>query len=307
MKIFSLIGFPLFLTLTLTAQETVRENSFSVRDFILAKDSIFLIEKRDVKYYDLSLKSSQVHSYFIGGYGLEIYNDEKNNEIITVSNEFIQNVCSLRFYNKSAKTVEQVYYYKGGKSLDVLIITELEYAILSLSNNKIIVVDFSKKPAFEVIHDIQLNSLSRKIIYQGNKLYYATDLGDIYTYDLSSEKRSLIYSYGKKITDFLITKGQIIFSTIDGEVMNYSMADKGLSKLMLEDDFVLNMIRFQENKLVCGTFKGQIIIINFKNMNSINKLKYHKQSVIKIINTSKNEFYSSSIDKTIKKWTLNLN
>ncbi|GAA4268729.1 hypothetical protein [Hyunsoonleella aestuarii] len=305
MKIFSLLGFLVFLPFTLTAQETVRSNSFSVRDFIIEKDSIFLIEKRNVMYYDLSVESSQFHSYFIGGYGLEIYNDERNNEIITVSNEFIQNVCSLRFYNKSSKKVEQVYYYKGGKSLDVLIIQELKYAILSLSNNKIIVVDFSKKPTFEIIHDIQLNSVSRKIIYQGNKLYYAADHGNIYVYDLSSEKSSLIYSYGKEITDFFMDKRQIIFSTIDGEVINYNKVDNGLSKLVIENDFVLNMINFQEDKLVCGTFKGQIIIINYNDMSIINKLKYHKQSVIKIINNSKNEFYSSSIDKTIKKWTLN--
>jgi WD40 repeat protein len=305
MKIFNLLVFFIFLSIGLEAQETFLRNSFSVRDFFVKNDSIFLIEKRDVKYFNYAIENRLVQTYFIGGYGLEIFDDPQNNEIITVSNEFTQTVSSLRFYNKSSKLVEEVYYCKEGKSLDALIIPELKYAVMSLNNNNISIVDYSKKPSFKVVDNIKLKSMSRRVIYKDNELFYITDLGEIFRYNFKTKKNILFHAGGKKITDFVIYNQYIVYTTFEGEVVRYNTHDNTMIKTRIENNFVLNTITYQQNKLICGTFKGSIILLDMDEMSIQKTLNYHKRSVIKIINSHDNVFYSSSIDKTIKKWEIN--
>lgn len=304
MKIFNFIVLLLF-AFSVEAQETFLKNSFAVRDFFVKKDSIFLIEKRDVKYFNSSKENSPIQSYFIGGYGLEIYDDSENNEVITVSNEFHRTVSTLRFYNKSSKKVEHVYYYHEGKSIDGLIMPELKYAAMSLNNSKIIIINYTKKPSFKVEHEIQLNSMARRLIYQNGYLFYVTDLGEIYKYNLKTKENTLLFDYDKKITDFAIFNNIIIYSTIDGGIIKYNTIKKSISKIQVKDNFVLNLLHFEDDKLICGTFKGSIVLLDVEKMSVIKELNYHKRSVLKIVNYKNSEFYSSSIDKTIKKWTLN--
>lgn len=305
MKTCNFMIFFLLCSYALQAQETFLSNSFSVRDIIVQKDSVFLIEKRDVKYFNYNIENSPVHSYFIGGYGLGIYNDSINNELITVSNEFHRTVSSLRFYNKSSKKVEEVYYYHKGKSIDALIIPELKYAVMSLNNNKIIIVDYTKKPSFKLFDEIQLKGMSRRLIYEKGFLFYFTDLGEMYKYNLKTKENILLYACGKRITDFVMFNGFIVYSTDDGEIIKRNSLTGNTNKIMINDNLVINLLHFDFNKLICGTFKGEIIIINTDDMSILKRLNFHKQSVIKIINSKQNEFYSSSIDKTIKKWKLN--
>lgn len=304
MKIFNFIVLLLF-AFSVKAQETFLNNSFAVRDFFLKKNSIFLIEKRDVKYFNYSKENSPIQSYFIGGYGLEIFDDSENNEVITVSNEFHRTVSTLRFFNKSSKKVEHVYYYHEGKSIDALILPELKYAAMSLNNNKIMIVNYTKKPSFKVEHEIQLKAMARRLIYKNDFLFYVTDLGEIYKYSLKTKENTLLFDYDKKITDFAIFNNAIIYSTIDGEIIKYNTIKKSVSKIQVKDNFVLNSLHFKEDKLVCGTFKGSIILLDIEKMTIIKELQYHKRSVNKIVNYKNNAFYSSSIDKTIRKWTLN--
>lgn len=302
MKIFT-TSFLLFLvSFNIEAQETILRSDFSVRDFFIARDSIFLIEKRDVKIFD---KKNVVKNYFIGGYGLKIFDDYENNNIITVSNELENTVSSLRFYNKSSKKVEDVFYYKEGKSLDALIVKNLKLAILSLDNNKIIVVNYSKKPTFNVIHEINLNSISRKIIYNNNALFYINDLGEFYKYDFSTKKNTLLYVTGKKILDFSIFNNYMIYATIDGEIVKHNNKSNTNETLKIDNNFVITSVKFKQNKLICGTFKGAIIVLDVENMVIIKQLNYHKRSILSIVNKNNDKLYSSSIDKTIKQLKIN--
>ncbi|MCL8008104.1 hypothetical protein [Gelidibacter japonicus] len=286
------------------AQETLLRNNFSVRDFFIKKDSIFLIEKRDVSYFNYLEKNRTVQTYFIGGYGLEIYDDSKNNQIITVSNEFSRPVSSLRFYNKSFKEVKDVYYYTEGRSLDAIIIPDLNYAILSLSDKKIIVVNYEKKPDYEISHNITLSSIARSMAFKDGYLYYATDLGEIFKYNFATKENTILLAYEKMITDFTIFDKYIVFTTKEGEIVKFSFENGFISKLDLSTDFILNSIQYQKDQLICGTFKGKILVINVETMSILDQLNYHKRSILKIVNYKNNEFYSSSIDKTIKKWKL---
>jgi hypothetical protein len=294
----------ILISMGLQAQETFLRNKFSVRDFFIKQDSIFYIEKRDVIYFRNQDKTGAINTYFIGGYGLEIYDDSKNNQIITVSNEFPRPVSSLRFYNKSIKIVEDVYYYTQGRSLDALILPDLNYAVLSLSDKKIIVIDYEKKPAFVIRHNITLKSIARKIIFKEGYLYYVTDLGEIFKYNFTTKENTILLAYGKLITDFVLFDQYMVFTTKEGEILKYSFVNGIVSKLNIGNDFVLTSTRYQKDKLIMGTFKGNIIVLDAKTMSILNQFNFHKRSVLKIVNYKDNEFYSSSIDKTIKKWKI---
>jgi hypothetical protein len=146
--------------------------------------------------------------------------------------------------------------------------------------------------------------MSRRLIYQKGYLFYFTDLGEMYRYDLKTKENTLLYACGKRITDFTVSNNFLVYSTEEGEITKINMIDKTTASIRINDNFVLNSLQYDNNKLICGTFKGLIIVIDTDNMTLINQLNYHKRSVLKIINGNKNEFYSSSIDKTIKKWII---
>ncbi len=304
MKTFKKTLLFIVISISLNAQETILKTDYSVKDFTVANDSIFLIDKRDVKYFSLTKAHTTDNIFFIGGYGLKLVVNEKGNEIITIANEFQKPVTSLRFYNKKTKNIEQVFYYQKGKCLDALLILERNYAVLSLSDQKIIVVDYSKKPTFEITHTIPLKAISRKVIYKADNLYYVTDIGAIYKYNLKNKSNTLIHSCGNIITDIALFNNYIIYTTIKGEIVKYNINSQNVQKLNIKDNFVLNSQNIQENKLICGTFKGSILLINTGNLSILKQLNYHKRSVLKIEKAKGNEFYSSSIDKTIKKWKI---
>lgn len=204
----------LLLPFSSAGQEVIKKSNFPVRDFYVSQDSMWFIKKRDVHIIDRS--NNNETNYFIGGYGLEIFVDSTNNEIITASNELVRNISSVRFYNKNTKKVEDVFYYKRGKIIDFLIIPELNIFVLSLTNKKIIFINFEEKPAFRKAIEIELDALSRKLIYKNNKLYYITDLGEIYQYDLASNTKELLYRADSIITNFYLESNIIIYATING-------------------------------------------------------------------------------------------
>jgi WD40 repeat protein len=60
-----------------------------------------------------------------------------------------------------------------------------------------------------------------------------------------------------------------------------------------------------KNKLICGSWNGEIYVIGITDFAIEKTLKHHNRSVMKIANYKDNIFLSSSLDKTIKKWKLN--
>lgn len=299
-KIFLLL---LFVSFWANAQKTFINSDFAIRDFFIELDSVYYIEKRNVKNFDINTQKVSPEGYFIGGYGLKIFDDVENNQIITVSNEFEKTVSSIRFYDKYSKKVENVFYYKKGKAINTLIIKEYKYAVLSMNNNRIIVVDYSAKPFFKIVHDIVLNSFSRDLYYQDNTLFYATDLGNIYTYNFLTKKNKLLLSNGELITNLTPYGNNIIFTTINGGILKYNTCNKTVLDTKIQNNYILNAI-LDENKLICGTFNGSIIVLSTENMKIISELNYHKRSVLKITKDNENNYYSSSIDKTLKKWKI---
>jgi WD40 repeat protein len=303
MKVIKTIIIFLLFPFSMIGQEVVKKTNFPSRDFYISQDSIYFIEKRDVHIIDKT--SNNETDYFIGGYGLELFVDEINNEIITASNELVRNASSIWFYNKSTQKVGNVFNYRKGRIIDFLIIPELNMFVLSLTNKKIIFIDFKERPTFRKAIEIKLDALSRKLIYKNNKLYYATDLGQIFQYDLSRNTQKLLYKENNTITDFYLESNIILYATINGQIVKVDLLTSNIEELNIGDDFIINSLYNERNKLICGSWKGLIYVVDVLNFRIVNELKYHKRTVLKITNYKDNIFYSSSLDNTIKKWILN--
>ena len=119
--------------------QTLISEDFAIRDFTVSEDSIYYIKKRDL--YLLDRKSNTKRSFFLGGYGLKLKTQQFDNNMITVANELVDTVSSVRFYNKNKKEFEYEFYYKKGKILDFLDIPEASVFVCSLTNKKIAIVE----------------------------------------------------------------------------------------------------------------------------------------------------------------------
>ncbi|MCB0745486.1 MAG: hypothetical protein KDC67_16385, partial [Ignavibacteriae bacterium] len=281
--------------------ETIKKTEYAVRDFCVSKDTIYYIEHRDIHVENTDTKVES--SFFIGGYGLEMFN-LNSNEIITTSNELVQNVSSFRFYQKNANEVKEVYYYKKGRTIDFLKIPDKNIFAFSSTDKKITFINFDNRPIFKKEVEINLNSYSRKLIFKNNNLYFITDLGDIYKYDLSNNKKELLYKANEILTDFYVDEQTIIYTTISGKISKINLKNNKLQTLNINRNFIVNVL-YSNNKLICGSWKGDIFVIDINKFKITKELKYHNSTVLKILNYKDNVFYSSSIDKTIKKWYLN--
>lgn len=83
------------------------------------------------------------------------------------------------------------------------------------------------------------------------------------------------------------------------------MLTNNKEELNLGDNFIINSLYNEQNKLICGSWKGLIYVIDILNFRIIKELNYHKRTVLKVLNYKDNIYYSSSLDNTIKKWILN--
>lgn len=120
-----------FLCFNIFGQEIILETKFAVRDFKIKGSTLVYIEKRDIKSYNLIAKRADTlfpnNSFFIGGYGLNIFYPKDTNQIITASNESVRNFSSIRFYDIQKKEVNKYEVYYPTKLMDFLVIPEERY------------------------------------------------------------------------------------------------------------------------------------------------------------------------------------
>jgi hypothetical protein len=259
------------------------------------------MKKRDVYLLDKETGSSK--SFFMGGYGLKLESDKKSNNLITVANELVDTVSSVRFYNKRQEKFEYEFYYKEGKILDFLNIEDASIFVLSLTNNSIVFYDYKDRPEFIKIIEINSNSLSRKLINKDKILYFATDNGEVYKYDYHNYSKSLMYDAKALITQFEITQDELIYTTIEGKIVKVNLNTGKSSNLELDNNFISALL-LKDDQLYCGSWNGSIYVIDLKTFTIIDELNIHKRAVLKVKHYN-NNFYSSSLDKTIKSWSTN--
>lgn len=295
-----------FITLPILGQEatTVVSEDFAIRDFEITKDSIFYIKKRSANLYAKSDGSKL--DYFIGGYGLKIKAQQGSNTIITASNELVDTVSSVRFYNKKINDFDDVYYYRKAKIIDFLLIPEASLFVLGLTNNKIVFIDYEERPYFYKTIELDLPSLPRKLIQIENLLYFATDNGEIYKYNYHNYEKTLLYKTDQIITELVILEDQLVYTTIEGEIAHYDLKTQALKELKIDNNFVSAML-FHDSKLFCGSWNGLIYVIDMDSFQFEKELRFHKRAILNIKKDTNNTIYSSSLDRTIKTWNLKTN
>jgi outer membrane protein assembly factor BamB len=282
--------------------ETVLRSDFVIRDFNIFKDSIFYIKKRNAYLFDKKTKTSK--NYFIGGYGLKVNTHENANTILTVANELVDTVSSVRVYNKKLDKFEAEFFYKKGKILDFLLLEDEKLFVLSLTTNKIIFINYKDRPEYYKTIEINLNSLSRKLLYKDNMLYFATDNGNIYQYDFLNYKKTLIHNGKKGITDFTFFNDTLIYSTIEGDIVKVTLSTNKKIEIKIDNNFISTFLKFN-NTLICGSWNGKIYILNIDTFTVNKELNFHKRAIITIKKDENNNIYSSSLDNTIKSWKIN--
>lgn len=282
--------------------ETVIKTDFVIRDFEVFKDSVLYIKKRHAFLFDNKTKTSK--SYFIGGYGLKLNTQKNSNTIITVANELVDTVSSVRSYNKKLGKFDAEFFYKKGKILDFVLLEEAKLFVLSLTTNKIIFIDYKDSPEYHKTIEIKLNSLSRKLLYKDNMLYFATDNGNVYKYDFLNYEKTLVHTGNSVITEFALFENTLIYTTIKGEIVKVNLNTKETSNIKIDNNFISTFLKY-DSQLICGSWSGRIYVIDMKTLTINKELNFHKRAIIRIKKDEDSYIYSSSLDKTIKKWKFN--
>ena len=281
--------------------ENIIHSDFTIRDFIVEKDSVFYIKKRNL-YHHINNQSKPDSKRFVGGYGLKVFKNKKN-ELITVSNELVENVSSIRYFEKNKNQPKHVFYNYEGKILDAVIIPDKKLIALSLITSKIIFIDYSKKPKFVKIAEIKMDALSRKIRYIGENLFFATDNGGFYKYDIGTYEKNKIFQDKGIITDFIIEDDGMFYSNINGEIKKIDFKSEKRDVFTVKGSFITTLLS-NEKELICGSWNGEILIIDKKTLKPSKRKKIHSKAILKTYKQKNDDevFYSSSIDKTIKMW-----
>ena len=296
----------LLLSVGLYSQEIIVNTKFAVRDFKIKDSTLVYIEKRNIKSVNLQTKKPDTlftkNSFFIGGYGLNIFYPKDTNQIITASNELVRNVSSIRFYDLQKKAVNKYEVLYPTELMDFLIIPEKRLFFLSKKDLSIEIFKYGSKPRYQKQNVITLDSFARKMQFYNEKLYYITDSGKLYEYDFELNKVSLLYQGNTILVNFVINDIDIFITTDKGEVVKVNMTNKETSKLKVSNEIIEAIAVVDTNKIVVGDWAGNIYVLS-NQLENIHQFKLKKR-IIKIRSNSKNVFFTSSDDFTIRKWHL---
>jgi len=283
--------------------ETLFKTDFAVRDFQFVNDTIFYIKERDLSF--LSDKSKENISLFIGGYGLEFSCLINHNTILVAANELVENKSSIRFFNKSKLKFDHVFYNNNEKILDIEVIDDAKIIAAGLLSKKLVFFDYSNPQRIIKTIELKLDAFCRKVKYIDNKVYFATDKGEIYTYNIYTYKKELIFKAKSVITDFMVEENYLYYSTLNGEIAKVNMLENNKATHFVDNDFVTTFV-VDNGHVVCGTWFGNVINLNKKEFEIISNKKVHSRTILRLIKHPNSEFYfSSGLDHTIKKWILN--
>ena len=292
-------------------QETLINAGFSIRDFFIDDQTLLYIEKRDIKNYNLNLKTRDTlinpEGFFIGGYGLKLSYDKTNKKIVTASNELIRDISSIRFYDTEKKNINKFHVYYTTKLVDFLISPKDSMFFLSKKNKWLEVYRYNASPTrYKKIDSIKTSSFSRKLRFNSNQLFYITDKGEVIIYNTLKRSKKLLYKHGTILVNFCLSKDfkKIYVTTSQGQLIIIDINGKTKPIIVNLGDSIIEAIDIVADKyIITGNWKGKIKIIDIKTLSVIKEFN-NKKRIIKIL-AKDNYFYTSSSDRTIKRWKIN--
>lgn len=308
MRLFLFLLSLLFFNISYT-QEIVLKTNFPIRDFKINDNTIVYIEKRDIKFFNLiSKKEDSVikkNGYFIGGYGLNIYYPKADDFIITSSNELIKDRSSIRFYDIKTKEVNKYHVHYNTELMDFLLLPNKEMFFLSKKNHTIEVYKYGGKPLYKLTDKITIDSFSRKLKFNNNKLYYITDSGKLFEYNIENKEKKLIYDSDNILTNFVFDNeyNNVYITTFNGKLIKVNVNNNLENKEIFIGDTVIEALDFQDDYIITGDWKGVIKLIRKETL-KVDKEYKIKKRIIKIRVKDNSTFYTSSADKTLRKWSV---
>lgn len=308
MKVFN---FLLILSaIQLNAQEIIFKTNFPVRDFFIEDSTVVYIEKRSVKSYNMQTNRPDTlfknNDFFVGGYGLKVFKDSTNNKIITASNELIRDISSIRFYDIATKAVNKYHVYYTTEIMDFLIIPSEKLFFLSKKNLQIQVLKYGGKQRYILKDSIKLDAFSRKMSIYNENLFYITDSGKLFRYNFKSHEKKLIFKGNEMLVNFVINKktNQLFITNIKGDLISLDLKDKYITKKIKLGNTITEAIKIVDDKhIVTGDWNGHIYVIDQLSLDILKQ--YNNKSRIIHIDSIDDEIYTSSVDCTIKKWSIN--
>ncbi len=290
-------------------QELVLKTNFTVRDFQIVDSTLVYIEKRDIKSYNLISRTNDTlfknGSFFIGGYGLRIFYSKKQKTIITASNELVKNRSSIRFYNTEKKDINKFHVLYDTELMDFFIQPNDSLFFLSKKDSTIIGYKYGNKPRYKKTDSIKTDSYARNIKLLNSTLIYLTDSGKVFQYNLKTKKNKLLYEGENLLVSFIFDKNykNIYATTFDGKIIKISLSNPLESQEYNFGNHIIEAINIYMDKyLIVGDWSGQIGIIDI-NTNEVVKKHNDKKRIVKII-VKGDYFYTSSSNRTIKKWKI---
>ncbi|MCF6280350.1 MAG: hypothetical protein L3J14_08390 [Flavobacteriaceae bacterium] len=290
-------------------QEIVLKTNFPIRDFKINDNTIVYIEKRDIKNFNLITKKTdsliQSNGYFIGGYGLNIYYPKTNDFIVASSNELNKDRSSIRFYDFETKEVDKYHVHYNTELIDFLLLPDKKIFFLSKKNKSIDVYKYGETPLYKLIDKVTLDSFSRKLKFNNNKLYYITDSGKLFEYNVENKEKKLIYDSDNILTNFVFDNksNNIYITTFNGKLIKVNVNNSLENQEIFIGDTVIEALDIQKDYIITGDWNGLIRLIKKETLKIKNEFKIKKR-IIKIRVKDSSTFYTSSADKTLRKWNI---
>lgn len=291
------------------SQETILKTNFTVRDFEIIDNTLLYIEKRDIKSYNLVTKTEDTlfkkGGFFIGGYGLRVFHSKEQQKIITASNELVKNRSSIRFYDVIKKDINKYHVLYDTELMDFYIASKDSIFFLSKKDLTIDTYKYGGKPRYKKTDSIKTDSYARKMELFDNMLFYITDSGKVFKYNLETRKNNLLYQGDNLLVSFIFDKkhNNIYITTFEGNIVKINLINPSINEVFNFGNHIIEAITiFEDTYLIVGDWSGNIKVIDIVSNKVVNEYN-NKKRIVKII-IKGDYFYTSSADKTIKKWKI---
>lgn len=300
-----------FFSFSSFSQEVILRTNFTARDFKIIDSTLLYLEKRDIKSYNLTTKTNDTvfkdNGLFIGGYGLRIFYSKSQKKIITASNELVRDISSIRFYDLIKKDINKYHVLYETNILDFYLEPKDSMFVLSKKDSTIMVYKYGGTPRYKKMDSLKVDSFSRKIELKDQSLFYITDSGKLLRYNLVTKENNLLYEGKILPVSFIFDKNRkdVYVSTFEGKIIKINTLDPLQNEVYDFGTHIIEAMEIYKDKyLIAGDWEGKIKVFNLESFDTVETYN-NKKRIVKIV-VSGNCFYTSSSDRTIKKWSLNL-
>ena len=274
-------------------QEVIFESNYTIRDFIIHGDTIVISNESDIEIYK---NKNLIHKYYAGGHILRI-DYHKKNQIISIANKYKKHKGSIRIYDILENKLKRVYTFDKSPILDYQFIDN-QKIIVSFNNGELITFETKR---IKLDKRYNSNDKIRKIKIIDDSIMACSDNGTVMRI-YNEEFDILVPSHrNDKLISFTDTDFGIIAISDKGELFKYFKKDATRNKIT--NTILTDIVSINKKLIAVSSWSGTIYIINPKNLSVIKTIKAHDGIIVKLRVFGGN-LYSSSFDRTIKKWNI---